>query len=293
MENGNGNLNRRAMLANLSISQWTARKYDRKVSKEVAEKYNATQDAGRYNKVLIAQEEIKVISKVANAARTFHYFQTLPWNDNGDRILPAKNFERYQEGIEKFKRDFDDAVTRFIALYPALKDDARRNLNGLFNEEDYPATEHLRGKYSFRPTFEPLALAADFRVDLIGAQAADAIRQDLETRTQDAQQKATAELYQRLYDSVKHMADKLADPEGIFRDSLVNNLVELCGVLPSLNFADDPELAALTDEVRDKLTNLDPQTLRTSVMFRGQTASDAGEILAKITGTAGRYIDLS
>jgi len=82
------NLNEKAMLVKLSVSQWTARKYDKKVSQEINDQYSA-HDAGRYNKVLIAQEEIKKISKVASQARSFHYFNTLPWDDNGSRILPS------------------------------------------------------------------------------------------------------------------------------------------------------------------------------------------------------------
>lgn len=59
----------KAMQVRLSISQWSARKYDRKVSSEVASKYNTDNDAGRYNKVLIAKDAIVKIQKIANAAR--------------------------------------------------------------------------------------------------------------------------------------------------------------------------------------------------------------------------------
>ncbi len=42
-----------AMLVQLSISQWTARKLDKKVSAEVADAKRAAKGAGNYNKKLL------------------------------------------------------------------------------------------------------------------------------------------------------------------------------------------------------------------------------------------------
>ena len=47
------NLSTKAVLVGIAIHGWQARKYDRKVSLEVAEKHAATQDAGRFNKHLL------------------------------------------------------------------------------------------------------------------------------------------------------------------------------------------------------------------------------------------------
>ena len=58
------------------------------------------------------------------------------------------------------------------------------------------------------------------------------------------------EAWQRLYDVVKHASDKLNDPTGIFRDSLVQNINDICGVLPRLNFADDPNLRPCVNKLR-------------------------------------------
>jgi hypothetical protein len=54
--------------------------------------------------------------------------------------------------------------------------------------------------------------------------------------------------------------EKLADT--VFCDSLVNNMVELVDLIPALNFAADPELDQLAQATRDKLANLDPETLQ-------------------------------
>jgi hypothetical protein len=49
----NQDLHTRAMLVSLRISAWSARKYDKKISLEVAANHGASADAGRYNKYLM------------------------------------------------------------------------------------------------------------------------------------------------------------------------------------------------------------------------------------------------
>jgi len=66
------------------------------------------------------------------------------------------------------------------------------------------------------------------------------------------------------------MAEKLGNPDAVFRDSLVNNLVELVDLIPALNFTVDPELDQLARATRDKLANLDPENLRTDLRYGGK-----------------------
>ena len=183
-------------------------------------------------------------------------------------------------------------MEKFIEVYPALVDDAREHLRGLFNDADYPAAAELAGLFGFRGTVSPLAAAGDFRAN-ISTEAATAIRTDIENRINAAQTKAMSDLWQRLYDGVRHMVEKLEDPEAIFRDSLVENLTELAAVLPALNFANDAGLESLAAEVKAKLTEIEPETLRTAPLVRREVATDAAKLLKAITGAGARFIDLS
>ncbi len=47
------NLSDRALLVQLSISQWTARKYDKRVTQQALTMNYASSDAGRFNKSLL------------------------------------------------------------------------------------------------------------------------------------------------------------------------------------------------------------------------------------------------
>ncbi len=269
----------RAMLVRLSISQWTARKHDKNATHTVENHYGA-QDAGRFNKVLIAQDAIKAVEKTANSARTWHYDQTLPWTDEGYRLLPAANFAEYSAKMRELHAAFDAAVDQFCANYPDLVIDAKIRLNGLFNPSDYP--RYVRDRFGLETQISPVPMAADFRVALRDEETAE-IQAEIEERTAQATTAAHQDLYRRLADTIGHMADKLAT-DAIFRNSLVDNLRELCELLPRLDLQGDPVLAQIRAHAEQKLLRYDADTLRDNPSARAETARDATAILAAMEG---------
>ena len=68
-----------AMLVQLNVSTWTARKKDKEVSKKVARDNGASDRAGNYNKNLLAGcTELDDLKKFVGNARNTHYAMTLP-----------------------------------------------------------------------------------------------------------------------------------------------------------------------------------------------------------------------
>ena len=281
------NLSEKAMLVRLTISQWSARKYDRKVSDKVAQDYGASQDAGRYSKVLIAEEAIKTIAQAANEARTYHYENTLPWRDDGARILPAAQFDRYSKTLREFRSKFDRAVSDFVPRYADFVEHAKGRLNGMFDPSDYPPAHEIADRYAFETAIDPIPDAPDFRVCL---QTEDfiAIQASIEARNRVALDAAMRDLWTRLHDTVARVAERLTDPDAIFRDSLITNLQDLCKVLPSLNLTNDPDLTRLADEVQGKLCRFAPETLREHKLTRYQAAQDATAILDAMRSYTGK-----
>jgi hypothetical protein len=270
------NFNDKALLARLNISQWTARSYDKKISKKVESEYNA-HDAGRYNKVLIAKEAIKAITKAAGEARTFHYENTLPWSDLGDRILPTLNFESYSQKMRELRAVFEGEVNRFIDNYDSYVKEAKQRLNGMFNERDYPHIKELPRKYNFNIVFDPLPRVADFRVD-ISHQETEAIRANLQERLEQGHEKVTRDLWERLHKVVGAMVNRLSDEKAVFRDSLVVNIQGIVELLPRLNITGDLSLDKARREIEAKLCQHTPQMLRTNTVLRNEVAREAENI---------------
>lgn len=284
----NTSITERAMLVRLSISSWSATKLDKKVTKEVADKHGVAQDRGRYSKALVAKEQLEDVRKLASEFRTWHYEQTLPWDDEAYRILPAKNFLTYRAESQGRQDKLRAAMDQFIARYPEYRAEAKQALNGLFNDADYPTPAELEKKFAVEVKIKPMPDAADFRVD-IGDEAADAIRAEIAKSTRDAIAAGMKDAWQRLYDAVAHMAERLkaygTDSNGAvvgaFRNTLVTNLKDLCDVLPRLNLLDDPKMDELVAAVRRALI-VDPDDLRESASVRRKTAASADAILAQM-----------
>lgn len=275
------NLSDRALLVQLSVSQWTARKYDKKVSKEVAVSHGTTTDAGRYNKSLLPMNDLldRVHKKTTHIREKF-YKNTLPWGIEGTMMLPTSNYLEFVTEFRKEKGEWEYIVREFVDNYDSLKADAQRILGGLYVEADYPSARDIEQKFSIDMAIFPVP-ASDFRVT-IASDELTRIQQDVERRVAQAQQTAVRDVWNRLFEKVKHMAEKLADPKAIFRDSMVENARETCALLTRLNFTDDPNLEAMRQEVEATLLK-HPEALRNDPDLRSDTASKAKEIMDKMS----------
>lgn len=275
------NLSDRALLAQLSVSQWTARKYDKKATQDVATTYGTSTQAGRYNKALLPSSDLlDNVHKKTTSIRTKFYENTLPWSNEGTQMLPAANYLAFMTDFRKEKAEWQNLVDQFIGGYDQLRLDAKRTLNGLYNDADYPDAQEIIRKFKIDMVISPVP-STDFRVS-IASDELTRIQQDVESRVSEAQTVAMKEVWDRLYDRVKHMAEKLADPKAIFRDTLVDNTKELCALLPRLNFMDDPNLEALRVQVEGSLIK-HPEALRNDPDLRRDTAVEAKQIMDKMS----------
>lgn len=281
----------RAMLASVRIAHWSGRKLDKRVTAETNARHNAAADAGRYNKALLSKEAIADVLRVENSARAEHYARTLPWRDDGARILSAAGYLDYADKMRGLRAEFDSAVESFVAGYPDFVEAARARLNGMFDPADYPGPDDIRGRFRFSVDISPVPDAADFRVAIGDAQAA-AVRADLERRSDEALQAAMRDAWQRVADATGRMVERLrayqpgADgkkAEGVFRDSLVENVRELAGLLPTLNIAGSPDLARMAERLQADLCEADADQLRESDNMREKTADAAAAILADVS----------
>ena len=170
-------LSSKAMLCTVSISAWSGYKYDREASEQIAEIHNAEKDSGRFNKRLVPRKELEEITKIIGSARRDHEFVTLPWSDNGYRVLPAAAYMDHTNTMRAHATEFQAGVSRLASRFEELVTNQRR-LGTLFKVEDYPgmrdeagrlrfvAPEELRARFSFETKVLPLPDADDFRVSI-------------------------------------------------------------------------------------------------------------------------------
>ena len=274
-------LSDKALLVQLNISQWTARKYDKRATEQVAQQNGSASQAGRYNKSLLPMNDaLNNIHQKSTLIRKKFYTNTLPWGIEGTMMLPSANYLNFMTEFRKEKADWELLLDTFYHEYPRLHADAQRFLGNLYNQADYPELHDIQRKFSMDMAVFPVP-SNDFRVS-IGNAELEKIQQDVEARVENSAQQAMKEAWQRLYDRVKHMAEKLADPKAVFRDTLVENTKEVCSILSRLNFADDPDLETMRQQVEGSLANNHPESLRNDPDLRKNKAEEARAIMDKM-----------
>lgn len=276
----------KAMIVRLSISQWTARRLDKAVSRKAADAAKASRDAGRFNKLLISADALRDIGAMVASARTYYHENTLPWDDFGGRLLPSADFTVYSREMRERKAAFEAAVRRFVEAYPVICGEARKRLGDMYCAADYPPAEQIARKFSFSAYIDPVPVAGDFRVSL-AQDDADEIKSDIESRLADRLRMATRDLFSRVERVLSPVVAKLRSPDAIFRDSLIRNVSDLVEALPRLNLTDDPDIAELCVEMREKVASWSPQTLRNSPEARKRAHDGAQAVLDKMSGFVG------
>ena len=281
-----------AILVELNISAWTGRKLDKRVSEEIDASKGTKAKGGNYHKHLLAgTDKLDAVQKIVSAVRVWHYEQTLPWSDGGARLLPMKNFFEYKRTLSMFETQFKQSVDEMLSEYPVLVTAAAFQLGALFNRNDYPDVESITGKFRFSYVFMPVPTAGDFRI-----QAADDAIAELQAQAEEHMNKrvndAMKDIWTRLHDCLHHMSDKLGDlptprvlKDGtevhsqVFRDSLVNNAVELCGLLTKLNVTDDPNLEQARHKLESAITGVTAEGLRADDGERDHLKKQVDDIL--------------
>ena len=133
-----------AVLVDLGISTWTARKLDKKVSEEIDVTKGTTARAGNYHKKLFAGDSIlDEMNKFVTQVRTYHYQVTLPWTDGGTRLLPMGKFMEYNTQIQTYEAEFNSYKQQFVDKYNEMVSSAAFTLGEMFNRADYPEPEEV------------------------------------------------------------------------------------------------------------------------------------------------------
>ena len=283
------NIDTCAMLVELSVSQWTARKLDRTVSDElVANKHAQDKGAARVNKHLLAgRSELEVITKFVTETRATVYDNTLPWSDSGIRLLPSAKFMEFNAKLQAAEDKFYGLVTEFVAVYPSLITAQAMALGNMFKREDYPHPSDIEHRFRFSVNYMPVPSSGDFRVD-IGNDAQEELRKKLSALADERVEHAMKDIKTRLLEHLKRMSDRLtvdyvsgeAKPRK-FHDSLLDGAHDLCEMVQSLNVINDHQLADARKALLKAIGNVDVQDLRKDVGARTEVKTQVDDILSK------------
>lgn len=264
-----------AMLVELSIGTWTGRKLDKRASKDVTTQNHASAGVANVSKKLLGDcAELDAVAKFAANARNVHYACTMPWSDTGLRLLPTTQYFKYHTEMTHLQTEFERIVKVFLEAYDWEIQNAQLKLGDLFNSDEYPTADSLITRFRFKMNYMPLPDAGDFRID-IDAEAKRVLASQYETYYTKQFESAMADVWQRAYDSISKMSERLDyagdNDRKVFRDSLVENMRDVINLLGACNVTGDPVMSDAQRRLDEALMGVTPDALREDPYLRAQT----------------------
>jgi hypothetical protein len=259
----------------------TATRRDRQATEDVEQKY-LSKALGRFNKDLVHKKYFAAIKTVEYTARAYLYDQTVPWGDDDSRLLAVRRHMKFAQKMQEFGAAFDAEALVIESQWPDIIAEAAIRLAGLFELRQYPAQEQLSSRFAFRVAYTPVPVSGDLRVALDVEQLAE-MRARIDEDGKAALKATQSGAWERLHSKVAHMADILTRDKTRIHDSLVQNLVDVCDVLPDLNFTDDPRLNKAIALVKKQLV-IPAERLREDPAVKENTAAAAKKIADAMSG---------
>ena len=300
-----------AMIGSLNISVWEARKLDKNTQAEVlANKGAKSRRAATVSKHLFSEcPSLEAIKTLRGEARVWFNNATLPWDDNGGRLITTAQYLRVMEQAAKYEQRFNDLLNVFVNVYGTEISKQAFEMGALFDRSEYPPVSEVRGKFRFVLSVSPVPLAGDFRVD-IGNEAAAQLKAQYERALAERISGAVADTWQRVKAQVEWVHERMTavlehDPDAVeeipttddngvvvsveikkkrrpkLYDSMLEQGLELCAMLRDLNVTNDPRLEAARQDLETALTRVDIDSLKESTELQRATKSAMQDILDK------------
>ena len=285
----------RAMLVTLRRGIFSATKEDKAMTQEIASSHNTSTQDVKVIKALFDQKSYQPVQRIYNEIYIYHRENTLPWLDDGPRLITAACYLPYTQEIAAKTARLEAAALAFADDLDSIIDEARQRLNGAFKDSDYPSRDEVLRRTYASVRFRFIADTSDARIQ-IGDEERARLIVTAKAEAQEALALARTDLLERIKTVTAKMANTLRDytprqgdtrAQGTFKDTLVTNVRDLVNLLPALNLADDPDITRFADRLREDLCYAEPDDLRTDSLVRERIQRSAESILADMVGYTG------
>lgn len=282
-------LDEKAVLVQLQRSMYSPYKRD--------EAESAAYGAGNVNKHLFEGRSNRVrqtISKFSEV-RAFFNDNTVPWA-TGVRML---NIDHYFDFTSKLRKLIDDALAAADDLAANWDHEVQADLRRLqaiaaakgkpelANPDDYPSADEIRSRFGIDVRYMPVPTANGFDPRL-GISEED--KASLQKQLDDAGDAAAKHVITEMITPMRSAVEKLNVPIGadgaIFRDSLIDNIVEVADRMDRVNLSDDPTITDKIAELKSLATTYakNKDVLRSMPDVRKKAATQISDLMTQMAG---------
>lgn len=220
---------------------------------------------------------------------------TVPWA-TGVRILNIDHYFDFTAGLRKRVEDADKAADKLARDWDAnIQWDLNRlaqiehskglTPGTLADPDNYPDKLDIRDRFGIDVRYMPVPTAGDFRVAI-----SDEDKASLQKQLEDAEDAATKHVINEMIEPMQRAVEKLSVPIGsdgaIFRDSLIDNIVEVADRMSRINLSDDPAVTDKIAELKSLATTYadNKDVLRSMPDVRQKAASQISALMGQMAG---------
>ncbi|MBZ0145369.1 MAG: hypothetical protein K8F56_17505 [Rhodocyclaceae bacterium] len=244
------------------------------IERSIAEMTSAETRRVRASKRILDSPLIARGRTLVSALRAAHYEITLPWQQDGRRLLPLRFHTRHTELISRAQDELARLRSEVRSEYTNLIEHDQATLGTLFNPGDYPSAEKLAARFRIECQSEPLTDTRDLRIAL-PSEEIDKLRLQIEQQRSIALAEATESLWRQLEESIGRLTESLGDPRARLYSATLRNLLDLCSRLDGLNVAGDRQLAEMQKKLLADFSELDLEAARKQPGVRQSAAAAA------------------
>ena len=257
----------------------------RKVSGNDVLETDADMSLLKVSKTLLNSPELGAIKKADGAMRKWLYNTCLPF-DMGIMLLPIGLVEKAEERMTQYRGQREELVDKFIAAYPALCEQAIKQLGSLYMASEYPTVDKIRAKFSF--DWQYVRFSVPGHLKNISAVLFETEKEKYAAKLKVAQEEITAVMRESMLKLVSHLQERLKSTDDgkakILKESAVKNLTEFLESFDLRNVTDDSDLEELVNKARGLVTGRDASQLRNSDELRTKVLSGLDSIMDSLSG---------
>jgi len=283
------NLDEKAVLVQVKRRMYSPYKLDTEESRAYG--------AGNVNKHLFEGRNNRVKEAISKYTEVYTYVKdnTVPWT-TGVELLNIENYMDFTGGLRDLIDNANDAVADLYRNWDAeVAADLKRLADiayakgkpNLANPSDYPDADEMRAKFDIEVRYMPVPTADGFdpRLGISDADKAT-VQKQLDDATANASAHVLNEMIEPMRRAVSKLNVKIGDDGSVFRDSLIDNMVDVASRMAKVNISDDPVIAERIKDLQSLVGTYanNKDMLRNSPSVREKAATQIDDLMSKMQG---------
>lgn len=256
----------------LRVNRWgVKRALDDPQNMRAANEFDALSEMVSASKKLINTKHpsYKAVNKAINKARQYWVSMTVPYPDDGMRLLRCDRVTEFEYGLDQIREELRQALDDFESDFWKIKNQARHELGDLFCENDYPANvvDLFKINHEYNDV-NPAKHLMELHPEIYAREQAR-VRQ----RFEQAIEMAESAFIEELNGLLEHCIERLTDADASgkpkkFNDSLIGNFREFVDRFAKLDVKSNNDLSKVVNQLKAITAGTSPDLLRRSNGFR-------------------------